>query len=137
MTNREHLLTFIVPNKAGETPLDIAADSVARGGKATLVVLLDKEAHKDFRRFAEAEDLDAATGEAIARERMIDFYTSRVGGVDTDTVLAESNSTLDMVRTVEATHATSIVIPQELAARSDLRQFVSGARVPVLIAPAA
>ncbi len=137
MNNREHLLTFIVPNEAGETPLAIAADSVARGGKATLVVLLDKEAIRDFRRFAEAEDLDAAIGEAIARDRMIDFYTSRVGGVDTETVLADLSSSREMVRTAEATDATSIVIPQELAARSDLHRFVSGARVPVLIAPAA
>lgn len=137
MNQREHLLTFVVPNKAGEAPLGIAAERVARGAKATLVVLLDKEARNDFRRFAEAEDLDAPTGEAIARERMIDFYSSRVGGVDTQTVLADVSSSRDMLRTAEAAQATSIVIPQELAARSDLRRLMSSARIPVLIAPAA
>lgn len=137
MDNREHLLTFIVPNKAGETSLDIAAESVARGGKATLVVLLDKAVREDFRRFAEAEDLDAPTGEAIARERLIDFYSSRVGGVDTETVLADVNSSRDMLRTAEAAHATSIVIPQELAARPDLQKFMSSTRIPVTVAPAA
>ncbi|MGA9278999.1 hypothetical protein, partial [Ilumatobacter sp.] len=134
---REHLLTFVVPNKAGETPLDYAAASVARGGRATLVVLLDKQTRQDFRRFADAEDLDRPAGEAIARDRLIDLYSARVGGADTETVLTDGIDSRDLARTAEAAHATGIVIPQSLAARSDLRTFVSGAQVPVLIAPAA
>ncbi len=138
MQHREHLLAVVVPNEAGEAPLDLAAELVARGGKATVVVLLTEQVRDDFRRFADAEDLDLPTGEAIALDRLIEAYNARIGGDDTETFAAGSSSSArDLLHTAAVSGATTIAIPQQLAARSNLRGLMSDAHVPVLIAPAA
>ncbi len=42
MKLQEHLLAVVDPTEAGDSTLDIASDVVARGGKATVVVLVDQ-----------------------------------------------------------------------------------------------
>lgn len=137
MTNRHHLLAVVEPNQAGEASLDIATDHVAHGGTATVLVLLNEQTRDEFRRFADAEDLHVHHGEAIAIDRLVDAYTARVGG-GTDTIVADSASSARELLDVAATsRATSMVIPQHVAARRNLRRLVSDTTVPVLIAPAA
>ena len=137
MSNSEHLLAVIDPNEAGEVSLDIATDHVNRGGTATVVVLLDEQTRDDLRRFADAEGLHLHTGQAIALDRLVDSYTARVGG-DTTTIVAESaDSARELLEVAAASRATSMVIPQHVAARRSLRRLVSDTTVPLLIAPAA
>ena len=138
MTHREHLLAIVEPTATGEAPLDIANDVVTRGGKATIVVLLTDEARNDFRRFADAQDLDLHHGEAVAVDRLIDVYTTRVGGSDTDSMVSHARtSALDFLAMAADTDATSIAIPQQVARRRGVRKLVSEALVPVLVTPAA
>ena len=138
MTHREHLLAIVEPSATGEAPLGIANDVVTRGGKATIVVLLTDEARNDFRQFADAQDLDAHHGEAVAVDRLIDVYTTRVGGSDTDSVVSHARtSALDLLTMAADTDATSIAIPQQVARRRGVRKLVSEALVPVLVTPAA
>jgi len=138
MTHREHLLAIVEPSATGEAPLEIANDVVTRGGKATIVVLLTDEARNDFRRFADAQDLDVHHGEAVAVDRLIDVYTTRVGGSDTDSMVTHARtSALDLLAMAADTDATSIAIPQQLARRRGVRKLVSQAPVPVLVTPAA
>ena len=138
MTHREHLLAIVEPSATGEAPLEIANDVVTRGGKATIVVLLTDEARNDFRRFADAQDLDVHHGEAVAVDRLIDVYTTRVGGSDTDSVVSHARtSALDLLAMAADTDATSIAIPQQVARRRGVRKLVSQAPVPVLVTPAA
>ena len=134
----EHLLAIVTPNQAGEVSLDIATDVVARGGKATVLLLLDAQARDDLRRFADSEDLAAHHGEAIALDRLADRYASRLGRSDTEMVVLDSvRSPRSLLDVATESKATSIVIPQHLAAQRVLRKLVSQARVPVLVAPAA
>lgn len=134
----DHLLAVIEPNETGEASLDIATDHVARGGTATLLILLDKQARDDFRRFADAEDRHVYNGEAVALDRLVNTYTARVGPENTEAIVANSShSSRDLLHVAAESHATSIVIPQQVAARRSLRKLVSDTTLPVLIAPAA
>ena len=73
---------------------------------------------------------------AIAVDRLTASYKSRVGGDDTDTIVADSTtSSNDLLSAATASSATSIAIPQHLATRPELHELVSGSPVPVLIAP--
>lgn len=135
LATREHLLTVVTTHRASDTTIELTAETVAHGGKATVVVLLDNETRQDFRDFARAEDLDDATGEGIARERLADFYRSRIGD-NAHLILADASSSGGLLEAVQTSHATGIAIPQELATRADLRRFVAGAPVPVTIVPA-
>ncbi len=138
MILREHILAVVEPNDAGEISLATATDLVAHGGKATVLVLLDKKTVSDFRQFAEAENLGAHEGEAIAVNRLVSLYNSRVGGTDTQTIVAGSTSTVhDLLDVADKERATSIVIPQHLIAQRRLRKLVSDSRIPVLVTPAA
>ena len=138
MNHREHLLAIVEPTTIGEAPLEIANDVVTRGGKATIVVLLTDEARNDFRRFADAQDLDVHHGEAVAVDRLIDVYTTRVGGSDTDSMVSHARTSAhDFLAMAADTDATSIAIPQQVARRRGVRKLVSEALVPVLVTPAA
>ena len=138
MKLQEHLLAVVEPNQAGELSLDIASDTVARGGRATLLVLLNDQTRNDFRRFADCEDLEVHHGHALALDRLADSYASRVGGNDTETIILDpTSSARDLLDVAARTQATSIAIPQQLATRRNLRKLVSDASVPVLVTPAA
>jgi len=135
---RQHLLAVVEPNEADDASIDMAADLVARGGKATVLMLLNQAARDDFRRFADSEDLLAHVGEAIALQRLTNGYASRIGGDDTEVIAAIWTSPVrELLEVAAELRATSIVIPQRLAARRSLRRLVSDTTLPVLIAPAA
>jgi hypothetical protein len=134
MQQREHVFAVVEQNQAAEVSLDVITDHVARGGKATVVVLVTQQARDELRWFADTERI----GEARAFDRLAETYTSRVGGRDTEAIIADSaSSARDLLDIASETCATSIVIPQQLAARRSLRKLVSGAHVPVLVTPAA
>lgn len=138
MQLREHLLAIVEPNEAGEAPLHTATDLVARGGKATVLVLLNQQVHDEFRQFADAEDLDVHIGEAVALNRLVNVYTSLVGGDDTEAIVSHSTSSArEILDVAAASRVTSIAIPQRLAARRSLRRLVSDSHIPVLVTPAA
>ena len=138
MPSRDHLLAVVEPNRAGEASLHVATDHVARGGTATILVLVDDRTRDDIRRFADSEDLHPHDGEAIALERLVDAYTARIGGDGADAVVADSTSSARELLDVAAkANATSVVIPQHVAARRPLRRLAADTNLPVLIAPAA
>ena len=138
MNNRDHLLAVVEPNLDGEVSLDVATDHVARGGTATVLVLVDDQARDDFRRFADSEDLHPHDGEAIALDRLVESYTARVGGDAADAIVADSaGSARELLDAAARTQATSMVIPQHVVARRKVRRLLADADVPVLVAPAA
>ena len=135
MQTREHLIALVEPTREGEAPLAMATDLVARGGKATVMLVVTDRARDEFRRFADSEHLGHGHAERMAVDRLTASYTSRVGG-DTDTIVADSTmSSNDLLGAATASGATSIAIPQHLATRPELHEIVSGSPVPVLIAP--
>lgn len=138
MQTREHLIAIVEPTVEGEAPLALATDLVARGGKATVMLVVTDRARVEFRRFADSENLGHGHAERIAVDRLIDSYKSRVGGDDTDTIVADSTtSSKGLLSAATASRATTIAIPQHLATGPQLHEIVSGSPVPVLIAPRA
>jgi hypothetical protein len=136
MHTREHLIALVEPTLEGETPLALATDLVARGGKATVMLVVTDRARDEFRRFADSENLGHGQAETIAVDRLTASYKSRVGGDDTDMIVADSTtSSNDLLGAATASGASSIVIPQHLATRPELHELVSESPVPVLIAP--
>ena len=95
MQHSEHLLAVLEPNETGEASLEIATCHVARGGKATLLIVLNQQVREDFRRFADAENRHVYNGEAVALDRLVNTYTSRVGGEDTEAIVADSVQAVD------------------------------------------
>lgn len=118
--------------------MDYAHDHVANGGTATVLVLLTTETRKQFRQFADSENLDVGRAEAIAIDRIAELYTSRVGGDDTQTIVTHAqHSARDLLEVAADTQSTSIMITQQLAQRTGLRRLVSNSPVPVMVVPAA
>ena len=136
--NHGHLLAIVEPTNLDREPLDYAHDHVAGGGTATVLLVLTDETRNGFRQFADSEDLDIGTAEAIAIDRLTDLYRSRVGGDDTETIVTSAeHSARDLLGVAADTRSTSIVITQQLAGRAGLRRLVSDSHVPVLVVPAA
>jgi hypothetical protein len=134
MQTHEHLLAVVEPTEGGEAALDLAVDVVARGGRATVMVVVTKQARDDFRRFADSEDLSPYDAETIAVDRLADTYNARIGGVEgilTNSVASSS----ELLRAVTATGATSVAVPQHLATRREMGKLVHNSHVPVLVAP--
>lgn len=75
----EHLLAVVEPTDNGNATLDLAHDVVARGGQATVLMLITDRVVDDIRGFAAAEDLDYRVAEAHAIERLTSYCTGRVG----------------------------------------------------------
>ena len=132
----EHIVAVVEPTIAGESTLDVAHDTVSRGGRASVVVLLTKETIGNIRKFAEVEELTFPDAREIFLERLTDAYAARVGigessvvTLDTDTYTGRS-----VIENAQK-HATTIAIAQKVANLRGWRAPISRSRVPILISP--
>ena len=138
MQTREHLLAVVEPTAEGQATLALANELVARGGKATVALVVTDGARESFRRYADAENLSEGHAEAVAVGRLMDVYRARVGGDDTGALVTESaTSSGDLLGAAAGSGVTSIAVPQHLATTRDLRGLMSESLVPVVVAPAA
>lgn len=137
MQTREHLLAVVEPTAGGEATLALANELVARGGKATVALVVTDGVREGFRHYADAENLGEGHAEAVAVSRLMDVYRARVGGDDTGAIVTESaTSSGDLLDAATGTGVTSIAIPQHLATERDLHGLMSESLVPVVVAPA-
>jgi pyridoxine 5'-phosphate synthase PdxJ len=137
MNTQEHILAIVEPTRDGEVTIDLAQDVVHRGGRATVVVLITQDTKTQISAFADAENLTFPDAKAIYVERIADFYTSRLGGTDAAAIVTDNPYPSQVVFNA-ATHsaATTVAMPQRLAARRSWKAAVARSSVPVLIAPA-
>ncbi len=138
MNNQEHIVAVVDSTHGEDSTLDLARQVVARGGRATVVILVNGANAKDIRHFAEAENLTFPGAREIYLERLSRIYSSRLGGLDTSAIIAEGDhSGRSVFASAERVGATTIAVPKSLAHRPSWRGPVAHSRVPVLIAPVA
>lgn len=135
MNNLEHIVAIVQPTSRQDTTVDMARDVVTKGGRATIVMLITDDVRKDFRAFAESEDLNIAEAEAIAIERLRDDYVSTVGPGRTSVIVSMTPSGLSPQHPA-ISGATSIAVGQQSLSRHSLQRLVSGATIPVIVTPA-
>ncbi len=136
MNPQEHIVAVVDSTHGEDSTLHLARQVVARGGRATVVVLVNGTIANDIRRFAEAENLTFPAAREICFERLSRIYSSRVGGSDTSAVIADGDYTgRSVFASAEKAGATTIAVPRNLAHRPSWRGPVAHSRVPVLIAP--
>jgi MinD superfamily P-loop ATPase len=138
MTTQEHIVAVVEPCRDGEATLEFATEVVARGGRATVIVLVTNKTMKDIRDFAESENLTVPDASEIYFERLAGTYASRIGSRDTSAILTESAfSGRTVFETAANARPTTIVMPQRFANRRGWRASVARSSVPVVIAPPA
>ncbi len=136
MKTQEHVVAFVEPARDGEATLEVAQEAVNSGGRATVVVLVNRKTMDDVRAFAESENLTVPDATAIYFERLAETYASRLGNGEASAVVTESAyAGRHLFETATRANPTTIVMPQRLANRRGWRSFVGRSQVPVLITP--
>lgn len=135
MTNREHLLAIVEPTTGGDATLELARETVARGGRATVLMVVTDRVQRDLRAYANSAELGKGEAEAIALDRMRARCRDHVGGsVGLDTHYGPLGS--DLVKYVSA-DTTSIAIPAHLVSDRLVERVAVYSGRPVIVAPGA
>lgn len=130
----DHLLAVVEPAGTGDTALDLASDVVARGGRATVVLLITARVEDDIRRFAASENLDYSMAERHAIERLTTYCSDRIGAeVPTHVEWVDDGHEIDIHRHL-ADHITAVALPTSLPVRHPGRLATSLHR-PVVFMP--
>ena len=135
MTSQEHTIAVVEPTLDGESTIAVAREAVSRGGRATVVVLLGRQTIAAIEAFANAEELSFPDAREIYIERLTDTYAAQFPE-GTNTIVTDRSSASRFVFEAAArADATSVVVPQRLAAQRNWKTSVTRSRVPVLITP--
>lgn len=131
---KEHTLAVLEPSIDDGTTVDIARETLARGGDATIMVLLGRATAANIAAFADSENLGIADGREIYLDRLAASYMGLFGN---RVRFIEDGPRADRVVFDEVTrgHATSVVMPQRLVGHRNWKSSVSKSQVPVLLAP--
>ena len=145
MKIKEHMIAVIEPARDGDSTVEVAKENgvievakevVDRGGRVTVLVLINRDTVANISAFAEAEDISFPDVREIYLERLGDVYSSRVGDHDVTTIVTGGPKPNRIAfDTVGRVAATSVVMDQRLATRRSWRSSVARSRVPVVIAP--
>jgi hypothetical protein len=132
--NKEHTFAVVEPTVDGDTTVNFARETLARGGDATIIVLLGRETVANIAAFARAEDLSEADGREIYLERLEEMYTNMFGS---RVRFVADGWHAERAVFAEATrgNATSVVVPQRLVSQRNWKSAVSKSQVPVLLTP--
>ncbi len=133
MSHHEHLLTIVEPIPGGDSTLGLAHDIVARGGSASVVVVITDRVRREFVAHAEADGLGGGEAEARAIQQLRAQYRDRIGGSPTlDIYYGALRS--DVVRYVTP-DTTAIAIPECLVADKLVERIAAYSGRPVIVAP--
>jgi hypothetical protein len=131
---KEHTLAVVEPTVDGDDTVTYARETLARGGDATIIVLLGRETMANISAFANAEDLSQADGREIYLQRLSETYMGLAGS---RVMFVADGPRADrfVFDEVGREHATSVVIPQRLVGHRNWKSAVRKSQVPVLFAP--
>lgn len=136
MTSQEHTIAVVEPTLDGETTIDLAKQAVDRGGRATVVVLVNRKTRAAVAAFAHSEELTLPDAWEIYTERLSQAYSDRFSGGGKVTLVTNRRDANRVVfNTAARDEATSIVMPQRLVTRRNWKSSVAKSQIPVLIAP--
>lgn len=129
-TTPEHLLTVVEPIPGGDESLELAHDTVERGGQASVVMLITKRVRRHIDDYARAENLDLGHAEVLALDQLERMCTERIGA-DVP-ITAEFHRFNDRNLTAGV---TAIAVPERLVRDRSIRRLARRAGVPVVVAP--
>ena len=135
MNNQEHIVAVVDPTVEEDSTLDLAQEVVARGGRATVMVLASRATIAGMTAFADAEDLPFPDAREIYLQRLARQYHERFNGNVTPTIFTGVDSSTFIFARAAADAATVIAVPQRLTKKRGWRNSVAESKVPVLIAP--
>jgi hypothetical protein len=131
----EHVLVVVEPTTGGDGPLQLAHDVVARGGRASVLMLITSRVDDDIRAYAASEDLSFAAAEADAIARLGEYCTSQIGAAVPTNVARFGWSAVDLRRFVAA-DVTTVAVPEQLFEGRRLRQLAAQVDRPLVTVPA-
>ncbi len=133
MSKNEHLFTIVEPTIGGDTTLDIARETVARGGTASVLMVITDRVQRDIRAFAESEELALGEAEAQALDQLRTTCSNRIGGSPRlETHFGAIGSEVVKYLTADT---TAIAIPAPLATSRLVERIVAYSGRPVIVAP--
>lgn len=133
----DHLLAVVEPAGAGDTTLALANDVVARGGQATVLMLITDRVAEDIRSFAAAEDLDYSMAELHAIERLTSYCSGRIGADVPTHVARLGRRRIDLRHHITGhltDRITAVALPACLT-EQDLGRLATTLDRPVVIMP--
>jgi hypothetical protein len=137
LSDREHIIAVIDPTRDTEPTLEIARETVRRGGKATLVLLLGADDRRTMQALAEGARLSLGQAEEIYIDRATSALLRSVGGAGTTAIVRYRPSTArDLLATAERLRATSLSVPASLVRQRQWRSALSNMPLPVYVTPA-
>jgi hypothetical protein len=136
MSNQEHLVAVIDhPGEAGAT-IDIARETVNRGGRATLILLLTADDRKTIQALAEGERLSIGEAEAVFVGRLQENYRRRVGAGDIRTIVRNRPSSARAVLAAASqARATTLAVPSSVARHRRWGRALSRSPLPIVVTP--
>ncbi len=138
MSTREHLLTVVEPTTGGDSTLSLADDTVARGGAASVVMVITDRVQRDIRDFAESEGLSWNEAETLALEQLRSHYADHLGAVragDTPVTVTSLGELGANVRGRLGEGITAVAVPERLLSKFSVHEFTNSTGLPVIVAP--
>ncbi len=130
MTRHEHILTIVEPTTGGDATLDVARETVERGGTASVVMVITDRVRRDF---AESEEIALGEAEALALDQLRELCARRVGG--SPTVATHFGDVAAGLRRYLTTETTAIAVPDRLARSRWVRRLADRSGLRVTITP--
>ncbi len=134
MAKREHLLTLVEPTKGGDATLELAHETVERGGEATVVMVITNRVRRDIDAYATSENLDRADAEGRALNQLDNYCRNRVGG-SANVETRYSGPRTDVAEFVTP-EITAIAVPDGLIGQRAIGKLVKRTGLPVVVTPA-
>lgn len=133
-TTSEHVLTIVEPTGRGDATLDVAHDVVARGGRASVVMLITDRVDNDIREYADSENLSRSEAEATAIDRLAEYCSERVGG-DVPTIVERFGWLGVDIRRHITEDVTSVALPEGLLNARGVNKLARRIGRPVTVTP--
>ena len=133
-TTPEHVLTLVEPTGGGDRTLDIAHDVVARGGRASVVMLITDRVDADIRAYADSENLSRGEAEAAAIDQLTDYCSGRVGS-DVPTIVERFGRLGTDIRRHITEDITSVAVPEGLLDARGINRLARRTGRPVTVTP--
>ena len=129
----EHLLTIVEPSGRGDTTLDIARDVVARGGRASIVMVITDRVDDDIRNFAASEELSRGEAEAHAIDQLTAYCSERVGD-DVPTIVERFGRLGTDIRRYITDEVTAVAVPEGFLSARGANKLSRRVGRPVVVA---
>lgn len=136
MSNNEHMVAIIDRMFDAEAGLQPARETIQRGGKATLVLLLTTEDRRRIAALADGARLSIGEAEEIYVNRIKDEYLEGIGDSRTRVIVRNRPSgARDLLATAQWMRATSMSLPTSLVGHRKWRSALTGTPMRVFVTP--